>query len=212
QHLGIFNTQEEVDNSASYPNQLPGTPIVHDDDGNGTINELDKIVIGNPHPDFRGGISNSFNYKNFDVNIAMSFAHNFDVNAILEEDVLNLDGVFNVLEDVKNRWRSPDKPGNGHVAASFHQTSYDRFANSDWIYNASYLKIQNVSLGYTFGNFDFVNSFRVYGSVQNLMTITNYKYGNPDVNIEGSNPLARGYDSHDYPLARSIVIGINLNF
>ncbi|WP_372634248.1 SusC/RagA family TonB-linked outer membrane protein, partial [Fodinibius sp.] len=212
QHLGIFNTQEEVDENPSYPNQLPGTPIVHDEDGNGTINELDKVIIGNPHPDFRGGISNSFNYKNFDLNIAMSFAHNFDVNAILEEDVLNLDGVFNVLEDVKNRWRSPEEPGNGHVAASFHQTSFDRFANSDWIYNVSYLKVQNLSLGYTFNNFDFVNRFRIYGSIQNLMTITGYKYGNPDVNLEGSSSLAKGYDSHDYPLTRSVVLGINLNF
>lgn len=212
QHLGIFDTQEQIENNPSYPNQLPGTPIVYDYDGNGTINELDKVVIGNPHPDFRGGLSNKFNYKNFDFSIAMSYAHNFDVNAILEEDVLNLDGVFNVLEDVKNRWRSPEEPGNGHVAASFHQTSYDRFANSDWIYNVSYVKIQNVSLGYTFNNFDFARRFRLYASVQNLVTFTNYKYGNPDVNIEGSNPLARGYDSHDYPLARSIVVGINLNF
>ncbi len=142
----------------------------------------------------------------------MSFAHNFDVAAILEEDVLNLDGVFNVLEDVKNRWRSPEQPGNGHVAASFHQTSFDRFANSGWINNVSYLKIQNVSLGYTFNNFDFVNRFRIYGSVQNLLTITNYKYGNPEVNLFQNNSLALGYDSHDYPLTRSIVFGINLNF
>ena len=212
EHQGIFNTQEEVDASASYPNQLPGTPIVFDKDGNGVINELDKVIIGNPHPDFRGGISNNFNYKNFDLNIAMSFAHNFDVAAILEEDVLNLDGVFNVLKDVENRWRSPEEPGNGRVAASFHQTAFDRFANSDWINNVSYLKIQNLSLGYTFNNFDFVNRMRIYGSVQNLVTITNYKYGNPDVNLNGNSSLAMGFDSHDYPLSRSIVFGINLNF
>lgn len=211
-HEGIFDTQEQVDQSASYPNQLPGTPIVFDKDGNGVINELDKVIIGNPHPDFRGGITNRFNYKNIDLNVTMSFAHNFDVAAILEEDVLNLDGVFNVLEDVKNRWRSPEQPGNGRVSASFHQTAFDRFANSDWINNVSYLKIQNVSLGYTFNNFDFVNRFRIYGSVQNLLTITNYKYGNPEVNLFQNNSLALGYDSHDYPLTRSIVFGINLNF
>lgn len=211
-HLGIFNTQEEVDANPSFPNQVPGTPIVFDRDGNGTINELDKVIIGNPHPDFRGGISNTVNYKNFDFNIAMSFAHNFDVAAILEEDVLNLDGVFNVLKDVENRWRSPEEPGNGRVAASFHQTSFDRLANSDWINNVSYLKIQNLSLGYTFNNFDFVNRFRIYGSVQNLITFTNYKYGNPDVNLNGDSSLAMGFDSHDYPISRSIVFGINLNF
>ncbi|MBS3742267.1 MAG: TonB-dependent receptor [Bacteroidales bacterium] len=210
--LGILENQSEVDNNATFPNQEAGTPHYVDKDGNGVIDERDKMIVGDPWPDFRGGISNSLNYRNWDFSISMSFAHNFDVWAQLEEDVLNLDGVFNVLKEVKHRWKSPEEPGNGRIAATFHQTRFDRWANSDWAHNASFLKIQNMSLGYTFDNSDFANQFRLFCSVQNAFLFTNYRYGNPDVNIYGSNSLVRNFDNYDFPLTRTVVLGLNINF
>ena len=210
--LGILKDQDEVDRYATFENQLPGTPRYEDKDGNGLIDQRDKMIVGNPWPDFRGGMNNRLTYNNWDFNVSMSFAHNFDVWAQLEEDVLNLDGVFNVLKEVKHRWKSPEEPGNGRIAATFHQTPYDRWANSDWSYNASFLKIQNVSLGYTFDNLGFANQFRLFFSVQNAFLFTNYRYGNPDVNIYGSNSLVRNFDNYDFPLTRTIVMGLNMNF
>jgi hypothetical protein len=142
----------------------------------------------------------------------MSFAHDFDIWAQLEEDVINLDGVFNVLTEVKDRWRSPEQPGNGRIAASFHETAYDRWENSDWVHNASFLKVQNISVGYTFENVKFVKFLRLYGSVQNAFLFTNYRYGNPEASVYGNNSLIRNFDNYDYPVARSVIFGLDLNF
>lgn len=210
--LGILNDWDEVEKYATFPGQMPGTPRYLDLDENGIIDEKDKTIVGNPWPDFTGGFNNSFKYKNWDFYISMSFAHNFDIWAQLEEDVLNLDGVFNVLREVKERWRSPQNPGNGRLACSFHQTQFDRWENSDWVYNASYLKVQNISVGYTFSNINFVNQLRLYASIQNPFMFTNYPYGNPDATIYGNNSLIRNFDNYDYPLTRSISFGIDLKF
>jgi TonB-linked SusC/RagA family outer membrane protein len=210
--LGILNDWDEVDQYATFPGQVPGTPRYQDLDNSGVIDQDDKMIIGNPHPDFRGGLTNSFRYNNWDLNIAMSFAHNFDIWAQLEEDVINLDGVFNVLKEVKERWRSPEEPGNGRIAASFHETKYDRWENSDWVYNASFLKVQNISLGYNVGGIEFINSLRLYLSVQNAFLLTNYPYGNPEASVYGDNSLVRNFDNYDYPLTRTITFGLDLTF
>lgn len=210
--LGILNTWEDVEKYPHFASQVPGTPHYADSDKNGVLDERDKVIIGNPHPKFRGGFNNSFKYKSWDMNIAMSFAHDFDIWAQLEEDVINLDGVFNVLTEVKDRWRSPEQPGNGRIAASFHETAYDRWENSDWVHNASFLKVQNISVGYTFENVKFVKFLRLYGSVQNAFLFTNYRYGNPEASVYGNNSLIRNFDNYDYPVARSVIFGLDLNF
>ena len=208
--LGILEDQEAVENNAVVPGQLPGTPHWYDKNDDGIIDEQDRMIIGNPHPDFRGGINNRITYKNWDFNVSMSYAHNFDVYASLEASSLNLDGVFNVLKEAKHRWKSPEEPGNGRIAASFHQTYLDRDGNSDFVYeDISFLKIQNVSIGYTF-DFDFMKQMRVSCTIQNPYIFTGYRYGNPDVNVYGNNSLAQGVDRFDYPLTQTVMFGINL--
>lgn len=210
--LGIINTYEELEKYPHFSSQLPGTPHYEDTDKNGILDQRDKQIIGNPWPKFRGGFSNNFKYKNWDLGIAMSFAHDFDIWAQLEEDVINLDGVFNVLREVKDRWRSPEQPGNGRIAASFHETEYDRWENSDWVHNASFLKVQNITLGYNLKNISFMKLLRLYCTAQNPFLFTNYRYGNPDASVLGNNSLQRNFDNYDYPLTRTIVFGVNVTF
>jgi len=209
--LGVLKDQNEADTYATVPGQLPGTPHFYDADGSGIIDQEDKIIIGNPHPVFRGGLNNRFVYKNWDLNISTSFAYKFDVYASLEASTLNLDGVFNVTREVMERWRSPEEPGNGRIAATFHQTYLDRdLGNSDHVYkDISFLKIQNLNLGYSFD----LNSFkqmRVSLSIQNPYIFTNYKYGNPDVSDYGNSSLQLNADSYDYPLTQSVELGISM--
>ena len=210
--LGIINTYEELEKYPHFSSQLPGTPHYEDTDKNGILDQRDKQIIGNPWPKFRGGFSNNFTYKNWDLGIVMSFAHDFDIWAQLEEDVINLDGVFNVLSEVKDRWRSPEQPGNGRIAASFHETEYDRWENSDWVHNASFLKVQNITLGYNLKDISFMKLLRLYCTAQNPFLFTNYRYGNPEASIYGNNSLQRNFDNYDYPLTRTIVFGVNVTF
>ncbi|SHF94481.1 TonB-linked outer membrane protein, SusC/RagA family [Mariniphaga anaerophila] len=210
--LGILNTWDDVHNNATFPTSVPGTPHYANHGGGDIIDDNDKIIIGNPHPAFTGGFNNTFKYKNFDLNIAMSFAHDFDVWCQLEEDVLNLDGVFNVLTEVKERWRSPEKPGNGRIAATFHVTNIDRWENSDWVANTSFIKGQNITLGYSLNNVRFCNALRLYMSAQNVFILTNFRYGNPDANLQGANALQRNFYNYDYPLATTMMFGVDIKF
>jgi TonB-dependent starch-binding outer membrane protein SusC len=211
-HIGILNNWEEVDEYATTANQYPGTNRFWDANDDGIIDERDKVIMGNPHPDFRGGFNNNFKYKNWDLFINTSFAHNFDVYARIEQDNRNIDGVFNVLKEVKNRWKSEDEQGNGIIPASFHQTEIDRSPISSRIHNASFLKVQNINIGYNFDNISFIKLLRLYCSIQNVWVFTNYKYGYPDVNVHGNSALARNYHSYDYPITRTILFGLDLNF
>ena len=214
---GIWDTWEQIENNPTYEGsggQEPGTPIFVDQNDDGVITREDFTAIGNPHPDFRGGFSSRLQYKNWDFNVSTSFAHNFDIWAWLQADVLNFDGVFNVLDDVKNRWRSPENPGDGTIPKTFGATNFDRWADEDWVHNVSYLKIQNVTLGYTFDNWNLINQFspRLFFSVQNAAILSNYRFGNPDVNYYGNNSLVRNVDKYAYPLSRTYVLGLNINF
>lgn len=212
EQIGILRDREDVDNSATFPGQLPGIVKYRDLDGDGVITDNDKTFIGNPYPAFRGGFVNTFNFKDFDLSVAMSFAHDFDVFSQLEGDVLNLDGVFNVLRVAEERWRSPDNPGNGEIPTSIHQAFHSRVPNTKMVNNASFLKAQNMTLGYTLDKIKFLNSFRVYGSVQNAFLLTNYKYGNPDINRSGASSLQRNFHGYDYPVSRTFSVGLDLTF
>jgi len=208
--LGILKDQNEADTYPTVPGQLPGSPRYYDADDSGIIDEQDRIIIGNPHPVFRGGLNNRFVYKNWDLNISTSFAYKFDVYASLEASTLNLDGVFNVTREVMERWRSPEEPGNGRIAATFHQTYLDRDGNSDFVYNdISFLKIQNLNLGYSF-DLDHFKQLRVSLSIQNPYIFSNYKYGNPDVSRYGNSSLQQNIHRYDYPLTQSVELGISM--
>jgi TonB-dependent starch-binding outer membrane protein SusC len=209
----IFQTQEEINASPHYSGQLPGSAQYEDADKSGTVDALDYVPIGDPNPKFTGGMINRFAYKNWDLNLTLSFAYDFDVLAIDPESTTrNLDGVFNVFKNVKDRWRSVDNPGNGKYATSVYDTEKDRANNSRMVYDGSFIKIQNLNVGYNFHKIKWFNSFRVYCSVQNLCTFTKFPYGNPEVNYYGNSSLSRGVMCYDYPLSRTISLGTNITF
>ncbi len=210
--IGVFKDQNEIDNNPHQPNQLPGTARWADIDENGTIDARDQTIIGNPHPKFRGGLSNNIKYKNWDLNISMSFAHDYDVMSTFEEWTLNLDGSFNALRSVKNRWKSPEDPGDGQMPTSIHQTSNITKKTSHMVNNVSFLKMQNISLGYNFNRISFANQLRLFCTVQNAFLLTNYKYGNSDANAWGNDPLRMNQDFYNYPLSRTVVLGFNIEF
>lgn len=209
----IFQTQDEIDASPHYANQLPGSAQYADTDNNGTVDALDCVPIGDPNPKFTGGMVNRLAYKNWDLNLTLSFAGDFDVLAIDPESTTrNTDGVFNVFKNVKDRWRSVNQPGNGKYATSLYNTEKDRANNSRMVYDGAFIKIQNLNIGYNFHKLKYFDSCRVYCSVQNLYTFTNFPYGNPEVNYYGNSSLSRGVMCYDYPIARTISVGTSITF
>lgn len=218
--LGVYMNQEDFEKSPKMVGSEVGTIKFKDINGDGVITltdvDGDKTEIGNPFPEFVFGFTNSFSYKNFDLSIVTSGTYGNKVWAN-EEGLTNLDGVFNVLKDIKDRWRSPENPGSGKYGKSTSFTERDRSNHSRSVYDGSHLTINNVTLGYNFPctKIKGISNVRIYGSIQNLYTFTKYPYGNPEAGVDnnGNSPsaLIQGIDFSTYPIPRTFSLGVSLS-
>jgi TonB-dependent starch-binding outer membrane protein SusC len=177
--------------------------------------QYDKDFIGDPNPDFVFGITNNFTYKNFDLNIDFAGKVGGDIFMVDLFSTENIDGVFNVRKAVKDRWRSEENPGAG-VYPRCNSNPLHRFNNSHQVFDATYLTLKNITLGYNIpvsGKISKVfKSARVYISSQNTFVLTNYPGMNPEASSSGLNGLNEGRDETRYPVPSVWTIGANINF
>jgi TonB-linked SusC/RagA family outer membrane protein len=225
---GMYQNAEDL---ASSP-QVPGRSVVGsikltDQNGDGIItnggDQDDRVIMGNPFPKFLYGITNTMTYANFDFTIVGSGSYGNKLMVRHIYSTANLDGVFNVLDEVKYRFRSPANPGRGKYGTTVgggNVTGIERdWINSRFIADASFFTIKNVTLGYTIvPKTRFFKSARVYASVQQLYVFTKYWGGpNPETSAQqngqgdGGN-LSPGLDLSNYPVPRTYSLGVNLNF
>lgn len=222
-HEGVYVDQEDFDSSPKLVDSQVGTIKFRDvnNDGEittGTGKDGDRTEIGNPFPKFTYGLTNNFEYKNFDLSIIATGSYGNKIVAAMEKGLVNLDGVFNVLKNVEERWRSPDDPGTGLYGKTTGSTGHDRDDfHSRFVKDGSYLTIKNITLGYTVPvkRLDFISNLRFYGSVQQAFVFTKYEYGNPEVGIgaNGEQPgsTAQGLDFSTYPVPRTFTFGVNVS-
>jgi TonB-linked SusC/RagA family outer membrane protein len=229
--IGIFKDAADV---AGYPHDAtarPGDVKYEDVTGDKKINADDRTLIGNNQPDFIYGMTNIFNFKNFDLNISLQGVEGGQILNLSRRFFENVEGSQNQLRHVLQRWRSPADPGNGFIPrANGRTTGNNNAVSSRWVEDASYLRINNLTLGYQLSK-NFVQKARIqqarlYISAQNLYTWTKYLGYNPEVsNYEAStpvlnnaggtfagSPLTGGVDYGAYPLARTFTIGVNVGF
>ena len=197
-----------------------GNPKYRDINGDGVINDfLDYTLIGNPYPKFIFGLTNNVTYKRFNLGIIVNGQQGGQVMNGLRQTVDNLQGFFNVRQAWTNRWRSTANPGDGMLYGVPKLTpSWGHRVNSSWVEDASFLRISNLSLGYSFPDnlvkkTGFVSGCRFYLTVQNLAIFTKYEGANPEAQSRDiNNTLSPGFDISSYPLARTTSIGVNLQF
>lgn len=197
-----------------------GNPKYKDINGDGVISDfLDYTIIGNPHPDFIFGFSNNFSYKNFSLGVILNGQYGGQVMNGLRQTTDNLQGFFNVSKVFVNRWRSAENPGDPMLYGVPKLTpSWGHRVNSRWVEDATYLRISNISLGYTVPS-SFVQksklfeSCRIYLTCRNLAMFTNYSGANPEAQSRNiDNTLSPGFDMSSYPLATTTSLGLNLSF
>lgn len=210
----------------------PGHWKFQDTDGNGEINDNDKTVIGNATPVCFGGFNNTFRYRDFDLNVFFTYS--------IGGDVLNGTKIYNskagktnynVLScmDSSHRFTYIDKAGNlitdpatlaavnaGRGTASVYDSeSGDSYIQSWAVEDASFLRLSNLSLGYTVPSRltrrIHIDRLRFYFTASNLFVITKYSGYDPEVSTV-SNSLTPGIDFGGYPRSRSYVFGLNLSF
>lgn len=226
--LGNYANEEDLANSPKIPGRSRvGSIKLQDINGDGIISiggdNDDRAIMGNPFPKFTYGTTQSFKYKNWDMSITGqgSFGNKLYMRHLYS--TANLDGVFNMVRKATDRFRSPQDPGEGIFGTTVgggNVTGIERdWANSNFVWDASYFSIKNVTLGYNIKkSFKFVKSARVYSSVQNLITWTPYWGGsNPEVSMQndgngdGGN-LSPGVDLFGYPIPVTVTFGANINF
>ncbi|MBL4676607.1 MAG: TonB-dependent receptor [Mucilaginibacter sp.] len=215
--LGIYQTQAQIDATAHNPNHIPGTYQYLDANGDGVISydTQDMVVIGNPNPKFTWGWNWNVGYKRFDLSMLVNGSYGGQIYRAVEMNLANIDGVFNVLSDVQNRWRSAQNPGAGKWPGS-NTYYFTREANSQYVYSGTYMWIKNITLGYTIPRIKNVFDAKVFVSVDNAFLFTKYPGNNPEVNAartnNGNDVISPGRDGESYPVPRTISIGTRINF
>lgn len=220
---GIFRDQAEV---IAHPEMKfnsssgPGDTKFTDTDGDGKITPNDRVILGSNNPDFIYGITNHFSYKRIGLDIQLQGVQGGKV-FFLAERFIGTNGLSlnQLTQSVQNRWVSPDNPGNGEypkvTPANSLSPGLTESSVSRWLYDASYLRVRNVTLSYIFPGALLkrarIKAARINIGVQNLLTFSKYIGYNPETSMNGESVTAPGIDYGVYPLARTFTIGLNLS-
>ena len=187
-----------------------GSPLYEDRNGDGQITAEDYTIMGDPNPDFTWGLSSSLKFKGFDFSIFFRGVHGNDVRNLQQSEIgdgaQKINQIANILTD---SW-TPQNPDASRPAVDARRDFASYRRSSFFIEDGSFIRLQNVSLGYNLTAPGFLRSARVFVSAQNLFLITDYKGFDPEVNNQGQNNLNRGDDYDAYPRARSFTFGVNL--
>ncbi len=228
QVIGVYQNQQDIDSSPVIRNgngtvqSKPGQLKFADINGDGVINASDRTILGSPFPDFTYGMTNTFNYKNFDFAFTLQGVQGFEVLNMARRYYGNYSGTYNVLRSTANGWKSEADPGDGvspQINRNFNSLAGSNVVNnvtSLFVEDGSFLRIRNITLGYNLPQASLeklkLSSARLSFTVQNAYTFTKYEGFNPEVSAQGGSTLVPGVDAGGYPLARSFMFGLNVGF
>jgi TonB-linked SusC/RagA family outer membrane protein len=213
---GLFANAEEVAAHATQAGAGPGRFKYADIDGNGTIDANDRTYIGSPIPTFTGGLNFTLKFSNFDF-VAYFYASMgneiFNQSKWFTDFYPSFQGAA-ISERVKGSW-SPDNLGASiPVFESASNFSTNQQSSSFYVEDGSYLRLQNITLGYTLPTAVLsklkMTKLRIFASTNNVATITGYDGLDPSVG--GAVDTQFGIDVGNAPLDKSFTFGLNLGF
>lgn len=217
--IGVFKNAADL---AKYPNQVTGNNIgdviIEDANGDGKVDGNDMKKLGHGLPDLTYGLTNSLQYKNFDLSILMQGVQGVNIINGNNRQTLTGNNNQNSRADFFNNYYDPKYPDRDvKYGATYSTAAYPGPAlTSQAVENGSYLRVRNITLGYRFTENQlkklFVKNARIYVTAQNPFLITKYTGYNPEANIMGSNPVTPGVDQGTYPVARTLIFGLNFGF
>jgi TonB-dependent starch-binding outer membrane protein SusC len=216
---GIFQNAADVqaysnaDGEPVQPGALPGDVRYVDQNDDGRIDNQDRTMIGNPHPDFTFGFNVNVTYKGFDLNV---LGNGVAGNQIVQSYREQASSFGNYTADILNRWHG-EGTSNRLPRVNESNTNWVNFSDL-FIQDGDFLRISNITLGYDLARLIKVKAFsqlRVYGSVLNAFTFTKYTGMDPEVSINGNsidNHWTTGVDLGYYPRPRTVMVGLNVKF
>ena len=193
----------------------------------GVINDEDQTIIGDPNPDFTFGWQNTFTYKSFDLGINLS--------GVIGGDILNISRYR--IESLNNQWDNlsgnvrdmaivgKDENGDAYLVnagtAKTPRVALNDFNTNNrmsdrWLEDGSFVRIQNITLGYTldprFAQNMGLTKLKVYVTCQNAYTFTKYSGYDPEIGAFNQSAIMQNYDMGRYPTPRMFILGLNIGF
>lgn len=217
QTAGIFQNEQQIQEYRNQgigilSNAQPGDVIFVDRDGDGSITDNDKTLIGNPHPDITGGLNVNFGYKGFDLSITATGAFGHQIAKSYRSFADS--PLQNYTTEVFRRWHG-EGTSNKYPRLTMGSHTNSQYISDLYIENGDYVKIQNVTFGYSlkslFPQMPFSQA-RIYFTGQNLFTITGYSGMDPEIGYGDERSWVSGIDVGFYPTPRTYLIGVNLTF
>ncbi len=216
---GLLQNQDDVDayvgpNGQPYfEDQRPGDVWFVDQDGNGVIDERDKVKLGKPQPDFELGIQLNAEYRGFFANTTLT--GKFGMQVMQSYRSFADQFTQNYTTQIFDRWHGEGTSDRiPRLSSSSHRNT--NFISDIYLHDADYLRISNLTLGYKFDNFtrnvNWMQVASVYISFNNLYTFTNYDGMDPEIGFGHDASWASGVDLGLYPLPRTVMLGLNVTF
>ncbi|WP_080058441.1 SusC/RagA family TonB-linked outer membrane protein [Spirosoma aerolatum] len=215
---GIFKT---VDDLTKYPQWVSGNKvgdwIIKDQNGDGKVDEADKVVIGKGFPNFIYGLTNTFRYQGFDLSVLVQGVQgNNLINGNIRHPAGNVD--YGSLQLFYKNMFDPANPSQDtqfHMAGAGGVTMGNNLTDRV-VFSGSFLRVRNVTLGYTIPSAVLkrikLQTARVFATGQNLFTFTKYPWYNPEASLNGDSAYQPGVDQGTYPANRTVTIGLNIGF
>ncbi len=220
---GIFQNQAEVDAHPEFAENpsynAPGTYRFRDVNNDGIVNDEDRTFIGSPHPDFTYGLNLSLGYKNWDLSAFMNGVQGNEViNQTRRFTEFSLFAGGRARRLLTDTWR-PDNPNATLPILDFSDNTSGATASSAFVEDGSYFRLRNIEIGYTLPQQTLesigLTKLRIYLQGQNLFTITDYSGLDPELTssrrLDESPDRNFGVDTGSYPIARSVILGLNVS-
>jgi len=176
----------------------------------GVISASDRTDIGDPNPDFTFGMTNTLSYKGFNLSVLIQGSYGNDIYNVSRMETEGMYDGKNQTTKVLERWRVPGQITNVPKA------KFQMFNSTYFIEDGSYLRVKDISLSYDVPRYIIskfgISRLQPYISATNLITFTNYSGNDPEVNQYGNSGSVQGIDWGTYPMSKSFVIGLKLEF
>jgi len=220
-YQGIYQSQAQIDNHVNskgqhidQPGAQPGDAAYADTDNNGTIDASDQTYLGSGLPKFNYGLNIRAEYKGFDLTVFGTGTAGFKAVDFVDMTLRGSYKSLNKSTALLNAW-TPENTNTDVPRVAYNPTgtsvTNDAFSQR-FIQNASYFKINNIQLGYSFPNKMFggaIRGFRIYATGQNLFTFTKYRGYNVDF---AGGTFTPGYNYASYPTPRTVMFGLRFSF
>jgi TonB-linked SusC/RagA family outer membrane protein len=218
--IGVYKDQAAVDaDPAKRAGTRPGDVIIEDYNKDGKLDSDDRQIFGSNIPKYTFGMTNQFSFKGIDFSFFLSgVGGNQIFNTYGREFNRPADSHKNHYPQWVNRWRSPEEPGDGMTPrATDRVTGMSNEYTQRWIYDGSYVRLKNITLGYTIParhlKSIWISGARLYFTVDNVYLWDHYPVGyTPEVDLNDGESIRAGRDYFAYPMARNFMFGVNVSF